>query len=479
MSLFNVRLGWWLPNPGPDFRSVWNREEPIVGLYQIVAEAFGRTTHNRSFVYLSDGGHFENLGLYEMVRRRCRRIVLVDATSDPAFEYADLVDAVRKIRVDLGISVSFPEGLPNSESARKSGSHIAIGTVKYSDVDSSNNVAVPDGEIIYIKPLLTGDEPLDVLHYATASRKARSLFPHQSTSDQFFNEAQFESYRMLGLHSVITAYAGTRRHVPIDPTHQPAPTPEWAEPPAGIVKSLARGFESMSSLGKIVTVMAAGGTVLVGGSLTLKNTELSVSKTDRERIDLVVKSVEAAASRLDQLSNRIVSDSAERSSNGHSAAGMSRSLGAAIDKLADRIMAPPIPKVPDTRPPPMFEVHKLPATVLFDSGKSVLLPNGKSALDTLHSSLKDVDIEVAVAVGHTDDVGKVAFNQVLSEARAKAVRNYLVQQGIRRDRIFIEGRGLSMPIVPNNTPDNRQLNRRVEIEVIGVRPTVPPPVVAR
>lgn len=198
MSFFNIRLGWWLPNPGAQYRANWHRDEPHYGLEHLIAEAAGLTTEKSSFVYLSDGGHFENLGLYEMVRRRCRTLVVVDATQDPEYRYADLESSLRKIRIDFGISIQFPFELPTPDSARRTGQHVAVGIVKYSDVDGP----VTDGTLVYIKPVLSGDEPLDLENYARDSVKGRAPFPHQLTSDQFFDEAQFEAYRLLGLHSV-------------------------------------------------------------------------------------------------------------------------------------------------------------------------------------------------------------------------------------------------------------------------------------
>lgn len=202
MTLINVRLGWWLPNPSPKWRSRWSRTEPGWGLVQLLREGLSNTTDDSAYVYLSDGGHFENLGLYEMVRRRCRRIVVVDASCDPGYKFDDLENAVRKIRVDFGIGISFPAGLPTIANAKVSKRHIAIGVIRYADAD----VNAPDGQIVYIKPVLTGHEPLDVRRYADDNSKPGHAFPHQPTADQFFNESQFESYRMLGLCSVLTSF---------------------------------------------------------------------------------------------------------------------------------------------------------------------------------------------------------------------------------------------------------------------------------
>ena len=150
------------------------------------------TTNTSSYVYLSDGGHFENLGLYEMVLRRCRHIVVLDSGADPAFSYEDLGNAVRKIRIDLRIPIDFPDEYTQPMLQRKK--RCAVGTIRYSEVDG----LCPDGLLIYIKPMLLGDEPPDVESYAVAHPD----FPHQSTANQWFDESQTESYRMLGLHTI-------------------------------------------------------------------------------------------------------------------------------------------------------------------------------------------------------------------------------------------------------------------------------------
>jgi hypothetical protein len=107
LTLFNARLGWWLGNPGPKGDSTYESEGPALAFLPLFYEMFGLTTDENSYVYLSDGGHFENLALYEMVRRRCRFIVVSDAGCDPDFEFEDLGNAVRKISLDLGVTIEF------------------------------------------------------------------------------------------------------------------------------------------------------------------------------------------------------------------------------------------------------------------------------------------------------------------------------------------------------------------------------------
>lgn len=109
------------------------------------------------------------------------------------------------------------------------------------------------------------------------------------------------------------------------------------------------------------------------------------------------------------------------------------------------------------------------ADAFFDFNKSVLKPEGKAKLDDLASKIKSINLEVIIAVGHTDSVGSVAYNQKLSVRRAEAVKAYLVSKGIERNRIYTEGKGKSQPVADNKTAQGRAKNRRVELEVVGTR----------
>ncbi len=197
LALFNVRLGWWLGNPGSAGARTFRKRGPTFAITPLAAETFGLTTDTNKYVYLSDGGHFENLGLYEMVLRRCRVIILSDAGCDPKCELEDLGDAIRKIRVDLGVPVEFQEGFNIYSRDKLKGKRWAIGTIRYSVVDKGNP-REQDGILIYLKPAFYGDEPIDIFNYATANGQ----FPHESTLDQWFSESQFESYRMLGFYTI-------------------------------------------------------------------------------------------------------------------------------------------------------------------------------------------------------------------------------------------------------------------------------------
>jgi len=134
---------------------------------------------------------------------------------------------------------------------------------------------------------------------------------------------------------------------------------------------------------------------------------------------------------------------------------------------------PPVAAAPAPAPvPPAVAASKVTfaADAFFDFDKYVLKPEGRAKLDDLVSKIKDVNLEVIIAVGHTDSIGTVAYNQKLSVRRAEAVKAYLVSKGIEKNRVYTEGKGKSQPIADNRTAEGRAKNRRVEIEVVGTRP---------
>ncbi|MGB9368024.1 MAG: patatin-like phospholipase family protein [Xanthobacteraceae bacterium] len=197
LTLFNVRLGWWLGNPGRHGDATYGEQGPSHAIKPFVMEMFGLTTDESDYVYLSDGGHFENLALYEMIRRRCRYIVLSDAGCDPDFSFEDLGNAVRKVAIDLGVYISFG-GLRTLKKRSKDnsvikGAYYAIGEIDYQTAPGGAQSS-ENGYILYIKPGYHGTESAGVVAYATAN----AAFPHESTADQFFSESQFESYHALG-----------------------------------------------------------------------------------------------------------------------------------------------------------------------------------------------------------------------------------------------------------------------------------------
>ena len=204
LTMFSVRLGWWISNPrvlnedGTGLRDPGHCPwpSPRIALGALANELLGRANDTRNYVYLSDGGHFDNMGLYELVRRRCRYIVICDAEDDHDFTFGGIGMAIRKCRIDFGAEISLDlRCVQRAKDSDYSTDHCVVGTIRYPDDpnDPDNSKA---GIVLYIKSSLTGDEPADVLNY----KKEHPVFPHETTLNQWFTESQFESYRRLGHH---------------------------------------------------------------------------------------------------------------------------------------------------------------------------------------------------------------------------------------------------------------------------------------
>lgn len=214
LSLCNVRLGAWLGNPAGNY--AWKRKHPGTwkrpsGIYMLM-EAVGMLSSWSSWLNLSDGGHFENLGMYEMVRRGCKMIVVGDGSADPEGNFDDLGRAMRMLRTDLGVefhelapnAIPVPPTLPLDPDERPTHRRWRLFRIVYPTgydtpgcVDWEHGSARDSdryGYLLYFKTVYMGDEPQDVRFYASTSPD----FPHESTNDQFFSESQFESYRKLG-----------------------------------------------------------------------------------------------------------------------------------------------------------------------------------------------------------------------------------------------------------------------------------------
>lgn len=132
-------------------------------------------------------------------------------------------------------------------------------------------------------------------------------------------------------------------------------------------------------------------------------------------------------------------------------------------------VTPPTPPKPVTPPPPVAEKVTFAADAFFDFDKAVLKPEAMAKLDDLVSKTKGINLEVIIAVGHTDSVGTDAYNQKLSVQRSEAVKAYLVSKGLEKNRVYTEGKGEKQPVADNKTTEGRAKNRRVEIEVVGTR----------
>ncbi len=146
--------------------------------------------------------------------------------------------------------------------------------------------------------------------------------------------------------------------------------------------------------------------------------------------------------------------------------------GALVPVAAAAETAAPAAAAPAAKPAPApVAASKVTyaADAFFDFDKSVLKPEGKAKLDDLVGKIKDINLEVVIAVGHTDSIGTDAYNQKLSVRRAEAVKAYLVSKGIEKNRVYTEGKGKKQPVADNKTKEGRAKNRRVEIEVVGTR----------
>ncbi len=200
MTLFNVRLGVWLPNPATATAEQIRLAKPDNSILAILNELVGTSSDARQAVYLSDGGHFENLGLYEMLRRRCRQIMLVDAGEDGGCAFFDLGNAIRKARIDLGAEVTMRAmrifsrtTIAQDPAQAEDALGFAIGDIAYPAVPGGNGEAM-QGVLIYLKPSFLPGIPADVRAYGLSD----ASFPHNSTLEQWFTESRFESYRKLG-----------------------------------------------------------------------------------------------------------------------------------------------------------------------------------------------------------------------------------------------------------------------------------------
>ncbi|EGG14438.1 patatin family protein [Cavenderia fasciculata] len=217
LGILNIRLGYWLPNPLGIFLRHPHLGRLFYGgfaCYHLVKE-FGWThmTSKDWCINLSDGGHIENLGAYELIKRRCKYVIMSDSEADPDMTFPSMAQLMRLVRIDFGINIQINlDDIRRSENGYSS-KHWTVGKIIYqkkkqfSNLSTSNNYqdsgdssdVPPRGEvgyILYIKSSLTGDEDEVIKEY----HSQHPSFPHESTTDQFFTESQFEAYRSLGYH---------------------------------------------------------------------------------------------------------------------------------------------------------------------------------------------------------------------------------------------------------------------------------------
>ena len=192
MAALNLRLGLWVANPGGGR----TRKPFATAGGPFFREMFSRANTTSGYVHLSDGGHFENLAAYELVRRHCRVIVASDCGQDPDACFDDLGNLVRRVREDFDVEIRIDTGPLRPGPDGLARQHMVAGDIHYPDGDT--------GIFLLFKPALVGDEPVDVAQY----RRRNAAFPNESTGDQFYDEAQWESYRRLGRHAAHAAFRG-------------------------------------------------------------------------------------------------------------------------------------------------------------------------------------------------------------------------------------------------------------------------------
>ena len=190
LTMLNLRLGYWLPNPKLVNRKKpprwWGR--PRASTFHLMREARGQLDAGGDLVNVSDGGHLENLAIYELLRRRCELIIAVDGEADPDMTFDGLVTLMRIAKIDLGVEIEINVDALRLGSTGARKEHFAVGTIDYGEGRN--------GTLVYVKSSVTGDEDPFVRKYGADN----PAFPHETTADQFFDEVQFEVYRSLGNH---------------------------------------------------------------------------------------------------------------------------------------------------------------------------------------------------------------------------------------------------------------------------------------
>jgi hypothetical protein len=201
-TLFNVRLGFWAPTPNGTY---WRAGAARLWPFYTIQELLSQTTDLLPFCYLTDGGHFDNTGVYSLIQRGCRYILLADCGADPDPSFADLGDLVRKVRIDFGTEID----IRIDDLLQPPKKHFVVGTIKYSDVHADMLGLTEDertGVIVVVKPNRTPGASVDVLQYGYANED----FPQQTTADQWYDEQQFESYRQLGVISGTSLFSANQ-----------------------------------------------------------------------------------------------------------------------------------------------------------------------------------------------------------------------------------------------------------------------------
>ena len=210
MGLLNIRLGYWALHPTEALKGMSNlilRQFP--GSVQAFRESFGAYSLLSRYINLSDGGHFDNIGVYELLRRRCQFIIVGDAEADTSMKFEAISYIMRLARIDFGIEIKIDlSDIKPDPVTGSSRSHCAVGRIEYPEGDF--------GYLLYFKASLTGDEPEHLNEY----KVKHPQYPHQTTADQWFDEQQFEAYRELGYHVGKQALAPLETTIDLDTEEQ-------------------------------------------------------------------------------------------------------------------------------------------------------------------------------------------------------------------------------------------------------------------
>jgi Patatin-like phospholipase len=219
ITLLNVRLGYWLRNPISGVRRQLNAPGPLY----LFREMTGWMHEKTAYLNLSDGGHIENLALYELLRRRCKFIVVVDGGMEPGMECADLMLAQRYAQIDLGVQFDLDLADLALNPQRRSSAYAVFGKIRYSPRGGESGSDL--GWLVYLKLACTGGEPGYVIDY----RRQNPDFPHQTTADQIYDEGQFEAYRRLGECAAESLFRGELAGDPGNPRNDsPADHPRFS-----------------------------------------------------------------------------------------------------------------------------------------------------------------------------------------------------------------------------------------------------------
>ncbi len=253
-TIFDLRDGRFLGNPLRN--DTWNKQGPLIEPIYALREGLGDLPSEAPYVRPYPGQDFDNLGIYQLVKRRCRFIIACDATRDPDFSFEDLGATILRCRTELNVEIQMDLG-PLGRTPSSSGAHCQIAHIKYGRGE--------DGLMVYIKPSLTGDEPTGLVQYARVHQE----FPATDVATGRFGERDFESYRALGEHIIESLLAELRINSDT-PTNEvfhlirAQLQPDFKEPEAKPAPTAAESTPSVPQ--ELIDAIATGECVLCAGS---------------------------------------------------------------------------------------------------------------------------------------------------------------------------------------------------------------------